>query len=300
LSASEDGELAAVDFIMRKKILILLGFGYLLCTVTPLRAFSAPADLEKKRQDSLRAVRLEKVAAFRAVYPGVELHANPVTGVPEHLYGDLSKNQTQSEPVEATYEFLEQNKDLYGITNPRDELKVQGVAKDKYGAMVDLKQVYKGVDIYRAGMSVHFNSAGKLKGITGGFAQISDLSTTPSIDFLSAIGIAKRELNYTAEDERRAVEKWGNIPTPQGMKQAKPPVNARLFVVSFKGEYRLVWIVGLRRAETVGTWEYWIDAHTGQILHKANRMRRINSRDRLQRAIFAQAIAGIDKSVFAP
>ncbi|MGH8005281.1 MAG: hypothetical protein ACRECJ_11225, partial [Limisphaerales bacterium] len=75
----------------KKLILPTLSLCCLLYGFEPVLAANAPADPEKKKQDSLRAVRLDKVATFRAVYPNVQIQANPVTGVPEDIWGDISK-----------------------------------------------------------------------------------------------------------------------------------------------------------------------------------------------------------------
>lgn len=244
-----------------KLLPLLIGLSFLL-VASPARA-GGVSSADDKKQDSLRAFRNGKFSLFRQGHPGVESSPNPVTGVPEYIYGDLSKGQTKSDPVEAAYEFLEQNKDLYGITDPREELKVKGVAKDKFGAMVDLKQVYRGVDIYQAGMSVHFTSSGKLKGITGGFGQVGNLSTTPTIDSNAATQIAKRDLNYTDESEKKQKEFEAIIGSNRS------PVNASLVLASFQNQYHLIWIVDLTRmAAPGGTWVYWVDAHKGAILNK--------------------------------
>lgn len=254
---------------MKKFILVAVCISCFLWGSELVFAANAPADLEKKRQDSLRAVRLEKVTAFRAVYPNVQIQTNPVTGVPEDLWGDLSKKQAQNDPVEAIYEFFQQNKDLYGITDPRAELKVTGVSKggatsDPFGPLVVLRQVYKGVDVYKSMIKVNFSRRGKLLGVSGSFAQIPDLFTSPSIDSLSATRIVKRDLDYTEEQEKKMAE----FQKVAGSNRL--PVNANLVVAPFENQFRLVWMVDASRIQPSGSWAYWVDAHSGAILSKGS------------------------------
>ncbi len=208
--------------------------------------------------------RLEKVTAFRAAYPKVRVQTNPVTGVPEDLWGDLSKNQTKTDPVEATFEFYEQNKQLYGISNPQEELKVKEILRHELGTTVVLIQLYKGVELYHSKVPVQFSRSGKLNGVNGGFAQIQELSITPSIDSNSAIEIVKRDLEFPPGLDYGLVEleRFGRR-QPKG----RPPLT-RLAIFSHRGKYHLVWVARLLGYKTDSDWEYFIDAHTGDILDK--------------------------------
>ncbi len=260
---------------MKKLFQTVACLSCLLCGLEPVFAANGPApDLsgEKKKQDSLRAVRAEKLAIFRQSHPGITTSIDEVTGAPYQLYGDLSAGLASSDPTEATYEFFEKNKDLYGINAPRLELKVANIKKHSPkqggGTLVQLEQFYGEVKVSRGHFKVVFNAAGKLSGITGVFSPNVNLSPKPSIDSMGAIGIAKRDINYTPKEEKLAFEKWGDIPTPKGIKKGKPPVNASLLVIPFKEQYRLVWIIGLAKADSPGIWEFWIDAHSGAILQK--------------------------------
>jgi len=258
----------------KKLILTVMCLGCLFCSFEPLLGANAPADPsktpsgvegEKKKQDSFRAARLEKVAAFRADYPNVQIQTNPVTGVPEDLWGDLSKNQSQSDPVEATFEFYEQNKGLYGINNPREEFKVEGVSRHELGATVKLKQLYKGVQVYQSSVAIQFSRSGKLNGINGGFAQIADLSSTPAIDSAAAVEIVRKDLNLP-KNYRSKILEWSG--------KAGRSLAAWIFVTSIESRYRLVWIVGAYVDSPQAHWEYIIDAHTGIIFKKKDTIKR--------------------------
>jgi len=219
---------------------------------------------EPVKQDSARAVRALALVNFYSLNPDVRIEINPVTGVPEDIWGDISRYQNETDPVEAAYEFFEQNKDLYGIRQLKEELRLDGVVKDEIGTTVFLKQYYKGIEVQYGRVPVHFNRSGKLMGVNGGFAQIFDLSTKPSIDSLSAIRIVKRDLKYTAEDESRAAEAQKALGTN------RLPVNAVLVIASYENCYHLVWIIDLFRSRPYESWVYSVDAHTGVILGKGS------------------------------
>jgi hypothetical protein len=280
LSASEGGEFTAVDLVMRMKIQILAGSIYLLCTVAPLLAANAPVDLERKRRDSLRSFRKAKAVALPQSYPGVKYRIDPELAVPRWLDGNLSQGLTKGEPVEMTYQFFEKNRELYGLSDSRSELKVTRVDKDELGKMVVLQQYYRNVEVWNAVVKVSFGRDGNLCAISGFTYPNINVSTTPAINANVAEAIVKQYL--LSKHEGFSV------------------VSREQKVFPYQDKYFLVWLVKASVTGPTGAWEYFIDAHTGQILHKANRMRRINSRDSLQRAIFAQATAGIDKSVPAP
>lgn len=231
-----------------------------LLTASPAYADAQSPPDQSKKMDSIRTLRAQRVAAFKAAFPKVAVQTNPVTGGPENLWGDLSKNQTKSEPLEATYEFFEQNKDLYGITNPREELKLRYPA-DK---MVDFKQLYDGVEIYKSSIRAYFSPEGKLRGIMGGFVPNIDISTIPSVDSVSAIRIVKRDLKLPEDYEDKF---WPEIEKLRGRSVKRPPP-AKLAIYSDKGEHHLAWVVRLYVNETDNDWEYFVDAHTGAILDK--------------------------------
>lgn len=231
---------------------LILSFAFAICVSAsyPLRAEQAGTE-QAKKLDSIRAFRAGKIAAFKLAFPKVAVRTNPVTGGPEDLWGDLSKNQTKTEHQEAAYEFFEQNKELYGITSPREELKLQY----RTNKMVDFKQLYRGVEIYRSSIRAYFTPEGRLKGIMGGFILSLDISTTPSIDSIPAIEIAKGDLKQGG----KTVERMGGG-------------SARLTIYPSEGKYNLVWIVNLM--DTVDFWEDWqynIDAKSGHIVRKGTR-----------------------------
>ena len=81
---------------MKNLVLLAVWLGYLFSDFAPLLAANAPTDLENKRQDSLRAVRTEKLTVFRQSHPGIITSIDEVTGSPYQLYGDLSAGLTSS------------------------------------------------------------------------------------------------------------------------------------------------------------------------------------------------------------
>ncbi|MCI0596337.1 MAG: hypothetical protein L0Z48_07315, partial [candidate division Zixibacteria bacterium] len=252
-------EAAGVGQIMARTLFVLLFFEMLSAETNEL------APEEKRRQDSLRAVRLEKVAAFRAVYPQAKVQTDPATGAPKDIWGDISKNQTQTDPVEAAYEFFDQNKGIYGISNPRGELKLQRKLIDQYGGMVDFKQLYKGVEVYQSSLRAYYTPSGKLRGIKGGFAQMPlDFSVIPVIDSIAAIAIAKEALRLPPDYEKQAREYLGSVDSTTS------PISVSLAITSFQEKYHLVWLIDLNvdYGHGLGSWKYFVDVKSGMILKR--------------------------------
>ncbi len=246
-----------------KSVLTLICLSFILAA--PQVIAGGVSSAQSQKQDSLRAERLAKVAAFRQAHPSVQIATNPANGVPTVLDGDLSPGLSKSDPVEAAYEFFEINKELFGMVQPHAELQVKGTSKDRYGGTVAFKQIYRGVDVYQGVMYAHFTPSGHLKFVNGEFYPDIDLSTTPSIDSSAAVGIAKRDLNYTDENEKRERRFEASL----GSNRA--PVNASLVVAYFQDCYHLIWVIDISgMASLGGAWVYWVEAHTGAILSKAS------------------------------
>ena len=94
--------------------------------------------------------------------------------------------------------FLKEYGDLFGIKNVSEELKIESVYVDQYGAThLNYQQIYKGLPVYAGILRVHLNADNNLTAANGVFVPDITLSTTPIISAEtaaeSAIQIALRE-----------------------------------------------------------------------------------------------------------
>ena len=221
------------------------------------------------KQDSARAIRALALANFYSLNPGVRVETNPVTGCPQFLWGDLFRYQNQLDPVDATYEFFEQNKDLYGITDPKRELKIISNSRRKdtsgpFGSLVILKQIYKGLEFHQSKIKVSFNRSEKLLSVVGGFVPIPKISTKPSIDSNSALTIVMNDLKLSKNYKDPIIESKERL-TGRPSDWPPPP---KLSIVNHKGKFYLAWVVRQPVGETFSDWEYFVDAQSGFIIRK--------------------------------
>ena len=218
--------------------------------------------------DSLRTERMKKITSIRAIYPSVQIKTERMTGVPQELWGDeLFLNQSKTDLVEATYEFFDLNKEIFGISQAKTDLKV--VSSDKIsektfgGYGVILRQVYKGVGIWGSWLKVNFNRSGKLHSIVGGTYPDINISVTPAVDSSAAVRIAELDLKKMPGEKKRSLKNH------QPQESTISILKSDLLVALFEDEYRLVWIVHLSRSNSFKVfWEYLVDAQSGNVLEK--------------------------------
>ncbi|MCI0330511.1 MAG: M4 family metallopeptidase [candidate division Zixibacteria bacterium] len=249
---------------MRKPILTVI---YLCCFLVGFElafAANAPVNAEKKRQDNLRAFRKAKAVALLQAYPGVKYRIDDERGVPRRISGKLQQGLSKGDVVQTVYEFFEKNRELYGLSDPRSELKVTRNEKNQLGTLVVLKQLYGNVEVWNTMLKANFGRDGNLYAIYGSTYPDIDLSTAPSLDSNSALEIVIRDLEFPPGLDYGLIEleRFGRR-QPKG----RPPLT-RLAIFSHRGKYHLVWVVRLLGYKTDSDWEYFIDAHTGEILEK--------------------------------
>ena len=101
-------------------------------------------------------------------------------GIPTFIEGDLTPKGFQGDEKEKTYKFFEENRDLFRIVDPRNELQIARTVKDELGMIhIRLNQLYKGLKVYRSELITHFTSAGKLQSINGRYLSGINVPNTP-------------------------------------------------------------------------------------------------------------------------
>jgi len=195
-------------------------------------------------------------------------------------YSAKYKVPSKGDPVEMAYEFFEQNKSFFPITNPRQELIPKYQAFDNVSGVISFQQVYMGVPIRYSEITVRFTGGGELRSIEGDYHYDIDLSTNYSIDSLSAVQMTLKDI--------------GPLPDSEVARVLCPskPIIAHSSYFNFRDEDRLylVWPISVylvtaksanRDSIQVGdekipnielptgdSYGYYIDALTGSILQK--------------------------------
>lgn len=174
-------------------------------------------------------------------------------GIITYIEGDLTPANAQGDETEISYTFFEENKHLFWMNSPRQELIEVNKKKDSLGMThVFFKQTYKNIEVYGGEEIVHFTSNKRIKSVNGFYKHDIKISTTPDISQQTSESIAFLDLEKNFGK--------GNI------------TDTRLMVYDHEGSYHLIWKVILKVESPPGNWEYFIDAHSGAILFKANRI----------------------------
>lgn len=185
--------------------------------------------------------------------PGTRLYQDENNGRVRYVSGQLSAPVARGQEVQAVFEFLEKNKEAFQMKNPVEEVKVNRIDIDDLGMRhVRLTQEYQGVPVYGSGMIAHFKADGVLKAFNGTFAGNIDVKTEPGLTSDRAVELAETDLESF----------FG-----QGIHD-----QPELMVFPWLGQNYLVWRMEIRSDTPMGRWEYFVDAQTGEIVFKANRI----------------------------
>jgi Zn-dependent metalloprotease len=216
---------------------------------------------------------------------------NAQTGLPEFITG-LKTMPMGKDSVKAARDFLQMHSDSLGI-----DTSMLGRVKDvKIGNMehVKFQQMYKNVPVEGAQILVHMTSRGEVVGLFSSFQPDLDLDVIPGITADEAVSIVRQHLEITEDapacENAHGMEMADVRPSDTDVSGTrgifyhsldpdrfhKPAFPApELVIYSGQEEAKdaaggekskcLAWKVPYSR-EDVGSWVYFIDAHTGRII----------------------------------
>ncbi|MBI5868928.1 MAG: hypothetical protein HZB43_11700 [candidate division Zixibacteria bacterium] len=146
--------------------------------------------------DTPAIISAERLAAFRAEYPRVKIRIGD-KATPSSISGDLGQGLSAGEPLDIFYGFMERNKDLFGIKDPRAEmLHFKGGEVNPRTGVRDFKfqQAYQGLEVLTAGIRAHFNKQGEFDEITASVYPNINLPSTPTISEAEAKRIVTQDV----------------------------------------------------------------------------------------------------------
>lgn len=217
-------------------MLFIIFFGGLYHTVNSQEINSNNVSTELRNRYSIKSLKTNSV------------------GIPTHVEGDLTPAGSQGDEIDISYTFFEENKHLFKMENPRKELIRKKIKKDELGMThVFFNQTYKGVMVYGGELIVHFTSQKRIKSVNGFYKHGINISPNPNISKQESEDIASLDLKNNFGT--------GDI------------TDTRLMVYNHEGAYHLIWKMMLKIDSPPGNWEYFIDANSGEILYKANRIK---------------------------
>lgn len=172
------------------------------------------------------------------------------------LHGSLAARAPGRTYPEALIEYVSARTGYFRLDNAEDALSVKTTETDELGMVhVRLDQHYEGIPVIGGELIGHFEPDGKLATVNGYTHSGISIDPAPKIELEEAISIAGSDLrSFFAEG------------TP-----AKPT----LVILPRDDRYYLCWRLMLTSDTPPGRWEYFVDAHDGTIVFKANRIKEL-------------------------
>jgi bacillolysin len=174
-------------------------------------------------------------------------------GIPNFIEGNLNPSGIKGNKEEQSLRFFEENKGIFGMQDPRNELKVIVTKKDNLGnTHIKLSQYYHGIRVYGSEFVSHFDKNDELRIINGEYLPKINTPYSPAISKNQAETIAIADFSLNT-----------NFPVITG---------TELVIYKVKDIPVLTWLVKVTTKNPNGRWEYFINALDGSVIYKANRI----------------------------
>jgi len=164
-------------------------------------------------------------------------------------------------PETSARRFLNDHRSLFGMTDPGVELRLEGVQQSLTGRHIRLRQYYRGVEVCGGDISVHTDRFGQVRVVHSNYFPKINTGVAASLPAGSAVDIAVNATNA-----------YSITGSPQS-KLVIFPNREALKMDDYTDAYRLAHRVIVRSQRPAGTWEYIIDASTGEIMRRRNLLR---------------------------
>ncbi|MEW5925770.1 MAG: M4 family metallopeptidase, partial [Candidatus Zixiibacteriota bacterium] len=205
---------------------------------------------------SIMAEQPEKISYgpnFLKSNPDVMTYQTNDRGIPRYVEGNLSGPAKSGDVVAEALDFFENNRGAYKMANPAEELMVERTDVDDLGmSHVRFNQYYEGVKVVGGVLIAHFSADNRLKTVNGTYIDMLNIDTKPNL--------AQDEAVKTAADDLLSFFGAGEPATPE------------LVVFPWEGQNYLCWRLFIYSDTPMGRWEYLVDAGSGEIVFKANRI----------------------------
>lgn len=187
--------------------------------------------------------------------PALTLYHQNNQGVPTFVKGALAP--AAGSDLATAAEFLTRNQGAFRIANPAEELRVRKTIVEEDGARhLRLDQYYNGLRVIGADMVAHFAADGSLRAFNGTPVPDLELDVNPAITAAAAIERAEADL--------------------KSFFGAGQPGEPELVIFPWEGSIHLAWRLFLTSDTPMGRWEYFVDAKSGEVVYKANRIMNVD------------------------
>ncbi|MBK7091751.1 MAG: M4 family metallopeptidase [bacterium] len=183
----------------------------------------------------------------------VELYHQNERGVPTYVKGDLSSPVARGAELSTAIQFLEKHRGAFRIENPAQEIVLLREDTDLTGMRhLRLDQYYRGLKVIGGEMVAHFTANGVMRSLNGHTEADLNLDVTPAIAANAATDFAIQDL--------KSFFGAGN------------PAEPELVIFPWEGTTYLCYRLFIYSDTPMGRWEYFVDAKTGAVVFKANRI----------------------------
>lgn len=213
--------------------------------------FEAAVGQESRSPDSTRQVAWQ---IFKDNYGSDwTIRWNERTGLPRTIAHGQSKSY-KGTPEAAARAFLADQRNLFGMKSDLSDLHLVKSTENRDGLhRVSFQQMHENIPVEEAEYKVQVFKDGKIGMVNGFYYQNIDVSTSPAISSQQAINNAKSDLE---------------LQSPTGESNS-----AELTILpKDDGTFALAWKTIIHSEYPFTDWLYFIDAHSGSILKKYNRL----------------------------
>lgn len=199
---------------------------------------------------------------------GLKVNATSNDGLPLLITGIHSDVEATASPEQQAVGYLEAAAELMQIANPQDEWQITKVTTDDLGMThVRCQQVYEGVPVYGSEVIVHGTAQG-MKTLNGRYkATPQNVKTAPTITGLQASSNVSADLGKKVVPTVDPFNLWDK--QQDKVELVLYPLDKGLYLAYHYTTYK----------DIVSRWEYFVDAHTGNILHKYESICKFHNHD---------------------
>ena len=222
----------------------------------------------KERQQ----IQLNTAAALQRIKSDSETPVrarwHPNRGTVRSLY-NLTLHASEGTLETSARQCLNDYCDLFAMTDLNIELRLTNIQSSLTGRHVRFHQYHNGIEVYGAAISIHTNHSGQIRVIHSNYFPQINISTAASFSPDQAISIAIADA---------------------GVFEVRKPPRANLVIFpsrdvgqigDYADAYRLAYRVILHSRQPLASWEYIINANTGEPLHRRNLLRYADGRGRV-------------------
>jgi extracellular elastinolytic metalloproteinase len=241
------------------------------------RHYDARIDYNAAFIASQRALPAQTNNAFAANLEEASIEADAVTGAVSALTSQRGylTDKASGAPLTLAMNFVRNNLAALGL----EAADLQGYAvsdvvysKVTGATHVYLQQRYRGIPVYNAQLQINVNRDGRVISVNNSFLpgiarSVSSLS--PRMQLPAAVGSAAQFSGIAAPAQMKALQAPRGVQQETSVEQAGislSPINGKLMLLPIRqAEARLVWNFQIHTLDEEHSWDYTVDANTGQV-----------------------------------